>query len=195
MMDKDAKAASLIKPHSPPPIRSIAWERAHVDRKALEIWKGMDLTRWGQNSHFLREHSNWKNQGGVHMKIHGTDTKIYAQFTRSITGHAPIGQYRARFFPEEPRHCPECGAFQDRYHVMFECERRVSTPALTPTPRKMRVINRITDRNLKFTKHIELSPLKPGKRKTPSIMASYFEWLKLNPAAFTFQGAPPTIPG
>ncbi|KAF8639279.1 hypothetical protein AX16_010351 [Volvariella volvacea WC 439] len=50
-------------------------------------------------------------------------------------------------------------------------------------------------RNLKFAKHIELSALKPGKRKTPSVMASYFEWLELNPKAFTFQGAPPTIPG
>ncbi|KAF8653437.1 hypothetical protein AX16_003945 [Volvariella volvacea WC 439] len=160
-------------------MRSIAWERAHIDRKALEIWKNLDPVRWGRNSHFLQDHSNWKNQGGVHMKAYGTDVRIYAQFTRSISGHAPIGQYRARFFPEEPRHCPECGAFQDRYHVMFECESRISTPALTPTPRKMRIINRITDRNLKFAKHIELSPLKPGKRKTPQHLLTSYHYLPI----------------
>ncbi|KAF8637827.1 hypothetical protein AX16_010744 [Volvariella volvacea WC 439] len=193
-VNKDAKAASLIKPHSPPPVRSIAWERAHVDRKALDIWKSGDPSKWGQSSHFLREHSNWKNQGGTHLKSHGEDVKKYAQFVRSVTGHAPIGQFRAKFFPEEPRHCPECRTFQDRYHVMFECDSRVPTPALTPTRRKMKYINRIEDRNIKFVKHIELSPLKPGRQKTPSIMASYFEWLELNPKAFTFQGAPLTVP-
>ncbi|KAF8654709.1 hypothetical protein AX16_003460 [Volvariella volvacea WC 439] len=195
MVDKDAKAAALVKPHTPTPTRSIAWERAHIDRNALSIWRNLPPGKWGQSSHFLREHSNWKNQGGDHMRNHGSDVKIYAQFVRSITGHAPIGHYRAKFFPEEPYHCPECGAFQDRYHVMFECRSRIGTPALTPTARKMRLVDRFTDRNLKFAKHIELSPLKPGRRKTPSIMASYFEWLKLNPKAFTFQGAPPTFSG
>ncbi|KAF8639406.1 hypothetical protein AX16_010319, partial [Volvariella volvacea WC 439] len=194
MVDKDAKAASLIKPNTPPPTRSVAWERAHIDRRALEIWKGLPVEKWGSFSHFLREHSNWKNQGGTHIKIHGSDTKVYVQFVRSIMGHAPIGQYRTKFFPEEPTHCPECFAYQDRYHVMFECEKRITTPALTPTSRKMRLIDQYTDRNIKFAKHIELSPLKAGRRKKPSIMASYFEWLKLNPIAFTFQGAPPQLP-
>ncbi|KAF8661607.1 hypothetical protein AX16_001301 [Volvariella volvacea WC 439] len=59
----------------------------------------------------------------------------------------------------------------------------------------MRRIRRIQDRNLKFRRHIELSPLKVGNSKTPSIMTSYFEWLKANPVAFTFEGAPPTLPG
>ncbi|KAF8647706.1 hypothetical protein AX16_006598 [Volvariella volvacea WC 439] len=195
MVNKDAKAAALVQPDMGPVPRSIAWERAEIDRKALEIWKNLPAERWGKSSHFLREHSNWKNQGGIHMKKYGSDTRQFAQFVRSLTAHAPIGQFRSQFFPEEPTHCPTCYVYQDRYHVMFECKAARSIPALTPTNNKMRCIRQIQDRNLRFRKHIELSPLKVGKSKTPSIMASYFEWLKLNPIAFTFEGAPPTLPG
>ncbi|KAF8645412.1 hypothetical protein AX16_007836 [Volvariella volvacea WC 439] len=109
--------------------------------------------------------------------------------------HAPIGQFRSQFFPEEPTHCPTCYVYQDRYHVMFECRAARSIPALTSTDCKMRRIQRTQDRNLRFRKHIKLSPLKVGKSKIPSIMDSYFEWLKSNPIAFTFEGTPPTLPG
>ncbi|KAF8646075.1 hypothetical protein AX16_007407 [Volvariella volvacea WC 439] len=194
-VDKDAKAAALIRPGIDSIPRSIAWERAEIDRNALVIWKNLPAERWGKHSHFLREHSNWKNQGGIHMKKYGGNPKRYAQFVRSLTAHAPIGQFRSQFFPEEPTHCPTCYVYQDRYHVMFECKATRSVPALAPTENKMRRIRHIQDRNIKFRKHIELSPLKVGKSKTPSIMASYFEWLKLNPIAFTFEGAPPTLPG
>ncbi|KAF8647831.1 hypothetical protein AX16_006521 [Volvariella volvacea WC 439] len=195
LVDKDAKAAALIQPDMDFIPRSIAWERAEIDRTALQIWKGLPAERWGKSSHFLPEHSNWKNQGGIHMKKFGGDTKRFAQFVRSITAHAPIGQFRSQFFPEEPTHCPTCYVYQDRYHVMFECRATCSIPALTPTESKMRRIERIQDRNLKFRRHIELSPLKVGNSKTPSIMASYFEWLKVNPIAFTFEGTPLTLLG
>ncbi|KAF8640160.1 hypothetical protein AX16_010254 [Volvariella volvacea WC 439] len=195
MVDKDVKAAALIRPNIDSVPRSVAWERAEIDRKALEIWKSLPAERWGKSSHFLREHSNWKNQGGTHMKKFGNDTKRFAQFVRSIMAHAPIGQFRSKFFPDEPVHCPECYVYQDRYHVMFECRASRPIPALTPTESKMRRIQHIQDRNFKFRRRIELSPLKVGNSKIPSIMASYFEWLKSNPIAFTFEGAPPTLLG
>ncbi|KAF8647189.1 hypothetical protein AX16_006861 [Volvariella volvacea WC 439] len=195
MVDKDAKAAALITPDSGPIPRSIAWERAEIDRKALDIWKNLPVERWGKSSHFLHEHSNWKNQGGIHMKKFGGDTKHYAQFVRSLTAHAPIGQFRAQFFPDEPTHCPTCYVYQDRYHVMFECKAFSPIPALTPTDSKMHRIRQIQDRNLRFRKHVELSPLKVGRSKIPSIIGSYFEWLKINPIAFTFEDVPPTFPG
>ncbi|KAF8648965.1 hypothetical protein AX16_006079 [Volvariella volvacea WC 439] len=194
-VDKDAKAAALVWPDAGPVPRFIAWERAKIDRKALEIWRNLPVEHWGKSSHFLREHSNWKNQGGIHMKKFGNDVRRYTQFVRSLLAHAPIGQYRSRFFPDEPTHCPTCYVYQDRYHVMFECRAINHIPALTPTNSKMRRIRQYEDRNLRFRKHIELSPLKVGKSKTPSIMASYFEWLKANPIAFTFEGTPPTLPG
>ncbi|KAF8659251.1 hypothetical protein AX16_001870, partial [Volvariella volvacea WC 439] len=75
LVDKDAKAAALIQPDIDSIPRSIAWERAEIDRTALQIWKGLPAERWGKSSHFLREHSNWKNQGGIHMKRFGGDTK------------------------------------------------------------------------------------------------------------------------
>ncbi|KAF8651495.1 hypothetical protein AX16_004793 [Volvariella volvacea WC 439] len=97
LVDKDAKAAALIQPNMDFVPRSIAWERAEIDRTVLQIWKGLPAERWGKSSHFLREHSNWKNQGGIHMKRFGGDTKRYAQFIRSSLPMPPSGNSAPSF--------------------------------------------------------------------------------------------------
>jgi len=45
-------------------------------------------------------------------------------FTHMTTGHAPIGEYRQRFFPQLPTSCP-CGKakVQTREHIVMECDR------------------------------------------------------------------------
>ena len=43
----------------------------------------------------------------------------------AITNHAPIGEYRHRFFPDKPGHCHHCGdgVFHSRHDVLVECSR------------------------------------------------------------------------
>ena len=40
-----------------------------------------------------------------------------------LTNHAPTGEYRTRFFPEEPTACPHCDedTLQMRRHILSEC--------------------------------------------------------------------------
>ena len=40
-----------------------------------------------------------------------------------LTNHAPTGEYRTRFFPDEPTTCPHCdeGTLQTRRHILAEC--------------------------------------------------------------------------
>jgi len=57
----------------------------------------------------------------------GLNTSVYppcAQVTRLITNHAPIGEHRKRFFPNEPTACP-CGQapLETRDHILYNCER------------------------------------------------------------------------
>jgi len=44
--------------------------------------------------------------------------------TRAIVNHAPIGEYRLRFFPKEEFSCP-CGLYpiESRWHLLHECKR------------------------------------------------------------------------
>ena len=53
---------------------------------------------------------------------------------RAILYHVPIGEYRARFFSNEPVACP-CGEtnLETRYHILTECLRYKDCVTL-PTP-------------------------------------------------------------
>jgi len=63
-------------------------------------------------------------KGGSWLPIIGFTNSLCARFTRMTTGHAPIGEYRQRFFPHLPSSCP-CGnaEVQTREHIVMECER------------------------------------------------------------------------
>ena len=67
-------------------------------------------------------------KGGTWMSYLGHSISLCARATRAILNHAPIGEYRARFFPQKT--CP-CGQ-SDRRHILTDCPRfakdRVSLP-------------------------------------------------------------------
>ena len=46
-----------------------------------------------------------------------------SRIVHAITNHAPTGEYRSRFFPQESTECPRCGprTFQTRRHILAEC--------------------------------------------------------------------------
>ena len=65
------------------------------------------------------------SKGGAWLKHFGFSNSLCACITRlitnhAITNHAPIGEYRLRFFPNEPLTCP-CGNFpiETRAHGFF----------------------------------------------------------------------------
>ena len=57
-----------------------------------------------------------------------------SRITHAITNHAPTGEYRTRFFLNDPTECPRCNcrALQTRTHILTECPGYVNRlPSLT----------------------------------------------------------------
>ena len=63
-------------------------------------------------------------KGGLWLLTIGFTNSLCAHFTCMTTGHAPIGEYRQRFFPHLPTSCL-CGEaeVQTREHIIMECNR------------------------------------------------------------------------
>ena len=56
------------------------------------------------------------------------DASRLSRISYAMTNHAPTGEYRTRFFPGEPAHCPHCGetTLLSRRHILCECPRYVA---------------------------------------------------------------------
>jgi len=63
-------------------------------------------------------------KGGLWLKVFGHSNSLCVCATRAITNHAPIGEYRLRFFPREEFKCPY-GRYpiESRHHIFHECGR------------------------------------------------------------------------
>ena len=61
---------------------------------------------------------------GSWLKVFSHLNSLYAHATRVITNHAPIGEYRLRFFPREEFKCLY-GLYliKSRYYILHECGR------------------------------------------------------------------------
>lgn len=61
-------------------------------------------------------------KGGPFLPKVNMSNSLCARFTRAVTNHAPIGEYRERFFPLEPNKCRCDGVtLETRQHVLWEC--------------------------------------------------------------------------
>jgi hypothetical protein len=61
-------------------------------------------------------------KGGPWLNKVQESQDLTARLARSITGHAPIGSFRERFFPEERVHCT-CGFHTETVsHILKDCE-------------------------------------------------------------------------
>jgi hypothetical protein len=99
--------------------------------KALEEWRQLFSRTAYRGRHFLSlknpDSGNTEQptyfKGGTWLP-HCDEPCKFARFVRMVTNHAPIGAYRARFFPGddfESRFCP-CGAdFESRHHILTRC--------------------------------------------------------------------------
>ena len=65
------------------------------------------------------------------LAMAGNDILTTSRMARAITGHAPTGEYRQRFFPDLPTHCGHCGLSipHTRSHIFFNCPKYVSLAA------------------------------------------------------------------
>ena len=63
-------------------------------------------------------------KGGPWLQMFGHSNLLCAHATRAITNHAPIGEYRLRFFPSLNFSCP-CNNYpiESRRHILHKCKR------------------------------------------------------------------------
>jgi len=63
-------------------------------------------------------------KGRPWLKYFGHSNLLCTRATRAIVNHAPIGEYRLRFFPREDFACPY-GEYpiETRCHILYDCRR------------------------------------------------------------------------
>ncbi|KAF8663680.1 hypothetical protein AX14_006818 [Amanita brunnescens Koide BX004] len=126
------KAGLQLCPTNPPLIlRShfLSLHKRRAEHDWLQRWK--DTTYRG--SQWLPIRRNKKvfkpsfantSRNFFHNMVKG-DASHLSRIAHVLTNHAPMGEYRTRFFPDEPR-CDE-DALQTRQHILAECPRYVDS--------------------------------------------------------------------
>ena len=63
-------------------------------------------------------------KGSSWLQYFSHSNSLYARATKAIVNHAPIGEYRLRFFPREDFSCPY-GVYpiESRQHILHECKK------------------------------------------------------------------------
>ena len=63
-------------------------------------------------------------KGGPWLQLFGHSNSLYARTSRAITNHAPIREYKLRFFPREEFKCL-CSVYpiESRRHILHDCTR------------------------------------------------------------------------
>ena len=84
--------------------------------------KGRNFLELVDNDNKLLEPTYCK--GSSWLQVFGHSNLLCARAMRAITNHAPIGEYRLKFFPNEDFSCP-CGLYpiETRQHILHECRR------------------------------------------------------------------------
>ncbi|KAF8701253.1 hypothetical protein AX14_000507, partial [Amanita brunnescens Koide BX004] len=128
--DELTKAGLRLCPTNPPTIlRShfIAIQKRQAEAQWQRLWK--DTTHRGsQWLPIRRKKKVFKPAFSkpacnfFHNAAKGEPSHL-SHLAHVLTNHAPTGEYRTRFFPEESTECPRCDehALQTRRHIMTEC--------------------------------------------------------------------------
>jgi len=97
----------------------------------INQWKMMFQASDRKENHFLDLVDNNLNiikpaytKGGPWLQAFSHSNLLCAHAMRAITNHAPIGEYRLRFFPKEDFKCP-CSNYliESRRHILYKCRR------------------------------------------------------------------------
>jgi len=128
-VDKDSKSF-VVTPSFP---SKISWEfcKKSDSDDLINLWKMTFQASDGKGKNFLDLLDDDLNvielsytKEGPWLQLVGHSNSLCARATRAITNHAPIGEYRLRFFPNEDFSCP-CKEYpiESRRHILFECKR------------------------------------------------------------------------
>ena len=129
MVDKETKTFNLNPLY---PYKS-SWDfsKKCKSKDILKVWKitfqASDL-KGNQFLDLLDDNNNIIEpsyvKGGLWLKVFGHSNSLCVYATRVITNHAPIGEYRLKFFPREEFKYP-CSLYpiESRHHILHECSR------------------------------------------------------------------------
>jgi len=128
-VDKNSKSFS-VTPSYPSKILWDYCKKSDCD-EINKLWKMMFQASDGRGNHFLELLDDDLNaiephqvKGGPWLQLFGHSNSLCARATRAITNHAPIGEYRLRFFLSMDFSCP-CNNYpiESRRHILHECRR------------------------------------------------------------------------
>ena len=128
-VDKDSKAF-LVTPSYPTKLSWDFCKKSDCD-ELNKLWKITFQASDGKGNHFLELLDDDLNaikpsyaRGGPWLQAFGQSNSLCARATRAITNHAPIGEYRLRFFPNMDFTCP-CNNYpiKTRRYILHDCRR------------------------------------------------------------------------
>ena len=128
-VDKDSKSF-LISPSYPTKTSWDFCKKSDCD-ELTKLWKITFQASDGKGNHFLDLLDNdlkaiepSYSKGGPWLQAFGHSNSLCARAVRAITNHAPIGEYRLRFFPNMDFSCP-CNNYpiETRRHILYKCRR------------------------------------------------------------------------
>ncbi|KAF8652155.1 hypothetical protein AX14_008439 [Amanita brunnescens Koide BX004] len=139
--DELTKAGLRLCPMNPPLIlRShfLSQHKCRAEHNWQRRWK--DITYRGSQWLPIRRKkqvfkpSFGKDARNFFHNLAKGEASYLSRIAHVLTNHAPTGEYRTRFFPNEPTACPHCDeeTLQTRHHILAECPWYVdSFPSVT----------------------------------------------------------------
>ncbi|KAF8712420.1 hypothetical protein AX14_013115 [Amanita brunnescens Koide BX004] len=128
--DRLTKQGAAIAPLSPPRILLSNFVNDHVKRMTLH-WRTLFTSRSFKGQQWLpirykkkvlKPAIRNKAISNFFFNISGNDIGTLSRMARALTNHAPTGEYRTRFYPEQDPYCPTCPhRVQSRTHIFFYC--------------------------------------------------------------------------
>ena len=123
-----ADKAADVTPIGPPPFPSHTIASRIRHNRSLVIFEWRQAWSMFANNKVLKLKKKkkpllpnaWDGKGKQFISMAG-DMITFSRFTRLVSGHAPTGEFRLRFFPHEPRGCTCFERFQSRSHLLTEC--------------------------------------------------------------------------
>ncbi|OCH90074.1 hypothetical protein OBBRIDRAFT_696197, partial [Obba rivulosa] len=163
----DGEAKEALREDAPHDV-SISAARSDIIERMRGAWRAQAEQVTYRGRHLALPSKYWRNpshtlRGNPFLARMGGDARLFARFTRVVTGHAPVGDFRERFHLDGPVDCL-CGhAVESIQHILWQCPVWI---------RKWRPQSRMLE---------ELERLDP--------FADVLWFLRMNPLAATFEFA------
>lgn len=153
----DAMTNDAYDLHPPIHRTSYAYARVLITKRTMDDWRKMPARGTKLFPARLRNTRTCARNGPI-LAVAGDSITLTSRLTRTVLAHAPIGEYRQKYFPAEPSTCPRCDILETRHHILEACplyrrERRVGMTALISSSRRPLLVLKkfLTNNPLAFT--------------------------------------------